>query len=62
MGIMHRDVKPHNIMIDHSKKQVHTLSRIEVVLKVVVETLLRNKRFGVYAGYDSFEWVHTILR
>lgn len=23
MGIMHRDVKPHNVMIDHEKKQVN---------------------------------------
>lgn len=29
MGIMHRDVKPHNVMIDHENKQVNIIVKKE---------------------------------
>ena len=38
MGIMHRDVKPHNVMIDHDQRKVITMqseqSQINITFKI----------------------------
>lgn len=33
MGIMHRDVKPHNVMIDHENRKVSTCVCFFVVVR-----------------------------
>lgn len=32
MGIMHRDVKPHNVMIDHQLRKVGPLQRFRLIM------------------------------
>ena len=40
-GIMHRDVKPHNVMIDHEKRKVRNASTCHILSNKVAATIDR---------------------
>ena len=37
MGVMHRDVKPHNVMIDHQNRKVSYLVEEHIILTIHVK-------------------------
>ncbi|PNW73111.1 hypothetical protein CHLRE_14g619166v5 [Chlamydomonas reinhardtii] len=60
-GIMHRDVKPHNVMIDHAKKQIYDYSLDMWSLGCMLAAILFRKD-PFFCGHDNYDQLVKIAR